>query len=195
MEAEEAIPDLVRVLFQENVGGPNRLLLAEGIKDDEATPGLVTAKEVEGRTPPPTTLHLHPPGLYRHRRGRTTVGGGRVEFLSYMSVEIFAAVSLPDIPRRQRNQLLKEDEEGGQWIFFHLLSRFPTPLSGFCIERSDDFFGEDRHQTLGLATAIFLVTRIEVRILNDPRGGSDVWSRAMGIALKGGHRGSIDLSG
>lgn len=67
MEAEEPIPDFVRVFLTENVRGPERLRFAYGIENDETSPDLVPPEEVESRTPA-LTIDLHPSRFHSDRR-------------------------------------------------------------------------------------------------------------------------------
>lgn len=67
MEAQEPISDLVGVFLTEDIGCPDRLLFTEGIKNDEATPSLILAEQVQG-SPPSSTIQLHTPRLHRHGR-------------------------------------------------------------------------------------------------------------------------------
>ena len=106
VEGEEAAPDLLGVLFPEDVGRSQRgLIVTRRLKRDESPPRSIPAEEVE-RGCPWLSVQNHSPGLHGHGGRWNLVGLGRLELLLQVRLEVVDPVLQPNLQRRERKNLL-----------------------------------------------------------------------------------------
>ena len=164
MEAPEAISNLFRVFLPEDVSSPNPGIIPRPSEGNEASPGIIPPEEVQ-TGPPPSSRHLQAPGLHSHRWGHSAMCWLRCEFLFEVGIQVGGPIRQPDVEGRQRNDLLKVEEEGRQRVFPEGDSGFPSPNPGPGIEGADRFLGKDGNQGMGLTATVRPVTRPQLWVL------------------------------
>ena len=82
------------------------------------------------------------------------MGLWRIELFFDVGIQVLCPIYLPDTPRREWNQGLKEEQEGGEWILFDFVPRFPPPIPGSGVERPNGLLGKDGHEAFRLPVAV-----------------------------------------
>ena len=186
MEAPEAISDLFRVFLPEDVSSPNPGIIPRPSEGDEASPSIIPSKEIQTGSPP-SSRHLQPPGLHRHRWGQSAMCRLGCEFLFEMGIQVNGPIRQPNVEGGQRKDLLEVEEEGGQRIFPERDSDLPGPNPGPGIEGADRFLGEDGKKGMGLTATIGPVTRSQLRILRNQPVLCGIPGGVTGSTLKSDH--------
>ena len=58
------------------------------------------------------------------------MGRWRIKLFFDVGIQVLCPIYLPDIPRREWNQRLEEEQEGGEGILFDFVPGFPPPIPG-----------------------------------------------------------------
>ena len=120
------------------------------------------------------------------------MGLGRLELIPEVSVQVLYPVPEPYLQGRKGKKLLDEQEEGGEWVLFHLHSRVPAPLSSPSIEGTDSFLGKKRDHGFRLAVPVLPISRLHIGVL--PNNDPEVGARSAWVALESCHGLGIGLS-